>query len=200
MLGKIIFISILGFFSGSVLFAQIIPRAMYGVDIVASSGNGNPGTANVFSICGKKCGILTAILEFAKGFFPVLMGNIMIPLESRTFTFGFIILAPVMGHMFSVFHNLNGGMGIATTFGTLIAVYLQCKALLLLVMDYAIGKFLLKFRHSYQRTLFVFGAFLVELIIFGHRGLYTMSYICIACAIMLKCIYITETSVRQTER
>lgn len=76
MFEKIIVLSVIGFFSRSLLFAQTLPKSICGVDIIASSENGNPGTANVFSICGKKCGILTAILEFAKGFFPVLAGNL----------------------------------------------------------------------------------------------------------------------------
>lgn len=192
MLRIIILISILGFISGSILYAELIPKAVRGIDIVACSADGNPGTANVYSLCGKKCGTLTAILEFAKGFFPVLLGNILIPPEYRTYTFALIIIAPVMGHIFSIFHNWNGGLGIATTFGTMIAIFLRSRLLVLLVGDYAIGKFALKFRHKYYRTLFVFGAFLVELLLLNSKDAYSMAYFCIACIIILKCIAVNH--------
>lgn len=96
LLTMIILISIIGFFSGSILYAKLIPKAICGIDIVTCSADGNPGTANVYSLCGKKCGTLTAILKFAKGFFPVLLGNILIASKDRTYTFALVIIAPVI--------------------------------------------------------------------------------------------------------
>ncbi|MCD8216848.1 MAG: glycerol-3-phosphate acyltransferase, partial [Clostridiales bacterium] len=123
-----------------------------------------------------------------KGFFPVLLGNILIASEDRRYTFALVIIAPVMGHIFSIFHNWNGGLGIATTFGTMIAIFLQSRLLVLLVGNYAIGKFLLKFRHKHQRTLFVFGVFLVEILLLNSKDAYSLAYFCIACVILLKCL------------
>lgn len=196
MYQRIIWVSVLGFLSGSVLYAKLLPKLFYDIDIVACSEDGNPGTSNVFKYCGKKCGILTGILEFAKGFFPVALGNNMINIQESGSLFGFIILAPVLGHMFSVFHHWNGGMGVAPTFGTLIAVFLQCRMLIVLTGLYAVGRFAIKFRHQYQRTLAVFGCFAAAALLLEPSEPYRTTYFLIGCTICVKCIYTTVCSQR----
>lgn len=154
-----IWISIIGFLSGSVLYAKLIPRLMCKVDICQVSEDGNPGTANVFKYCGKKCGILTSILEFAKGFFPVAVSHGILGVNVNSGIFGLVILAPVLGHMFSLFNHFDGGIGIAPLFGTLIAIYPFTVLLILLVLAYVFGKYVIKFKDRNNRTFFVFIVF-----------------------------------------
>ena len=173
-LHTIIIFSIIGFFSGSILYAKLLPKLFYNIDITEISEDGNPGTANVFKYCGKKCGILTAILEFAKGFFPVAFSHGVAGIN-MTGGFAFLVLiSPVLGHMFSIFNNLNGGIGIAPLFGTLIAIYPFTTLLVALVLFYSISKFVLKLRD--HRTFFVFFCF----------GIYTLLFEQIA---VVKCTY-----------
>lgn len=156
---RVIIVCLIGYFSGSILYGRLIPKAMYGIDIIKVSHDKNPGTSNVFRYCGKKCGVITSILEFAKGFFPVVLGNIWVGMENVGILFFLIITAPVLGHMFSVFNHFSGGIGIAPLFGTLIAVYPFTYLLIGLVGIYAIGKFVIKYKDKNNRTLFVFSCF-----------------------------------------
>ena len=45
-----VFFAIIGYLSGSILFARIVPKQLRGVDVVRLSDDGNPGTANAIGI------------------------------------------------------------------------------------------------------------------------------------------------------
>jgi glycerol-3-phosphate acyltransferase PlsY len=78
-------------------------------------GDGNPGALNLWKSSGYKFGILGIILDFLKGYLPLLwvmgshysQGYFIIPLA----------LAPIAGHAFSPFLKGKGGKAIAVTFG-----------------------------------------------------------------------------------
>ncbi len=167
-----------------------MPRVARGIDIEEISEDGNPGTANVLKYCGAKLGILTGIFEFGKGFLPVALGLAFIPEEERTMLFGLIIIAPVLGHMFSIFHYGNGGLGVAPACGTLICVFLQCRLALFLVALYIIAKFVLHFKHQHRRTITVFGCFLLCVVLFGQNPIYNRAFITLSAIICIKCIYV----------
>lgn len=63
---------ILSYFIGSVNFAVIISRAVN--RDVRQSGSGNAGTMNMLRTFGLKFGILTLLLDVAKGAVPALLG------------------------------------------------------------------------------------------------------------------------------
>ncbi len=46
------------------------------------------------------------------------------------------MMAPVLGHAFSIFHGFHGGKAIAVSFGVLLGLYPQMKAVLILVCYY----------------------------------------------------------------
>ncbi|MCD8300653.1 MAG: glycerol-3-phosphate acyltransferase [Clostridiales bacterium] len=186
----VILISVFGFLLGSVLFAKVVPRVARGIDIEQVSEDGNPGTSNVLKYCGAKLGILTGIFEFGKGFLPVAIGLALIPVEERTTLFGLIIIAPVLGHMFSIFHYGNGGLGVAPACGALICVFLQCRLALFMVALYILAKFVLRFKHQHRRTIFVFGCFLAMTLIFGQNPIYTRAFAILATVIIIKCLYV----------
>lgn len=196
---NIIFVCMIGFLSGSILYAKILPQVIYGVDITKISEDGNPGTSNVFKYCGKKCGILTSVLEFAKGFFPVLLGNCIVNVEQSKKLFGLIIIAPVLGHIFSFFNGGNGGIGIAPTCGTLIAVFLRCRLLIVLTSIYAVAKFILKFKHQYQRTLFVFGTFMLAIVLMQPLDIYRQAYLILSIIICGKCLLVTACNRKKNQ-
>ena len=111
---------ILSYFIGSVNFAVIISRAVN--RDVRQSGSGNAGTMNMLRTFGLKFGILTLLLDVAKGAVPALLGWFL--LGKEIFAFGpdkigvFIAgLAVVIGHIFPVLYKMRGGKGVACAIG-----------------------------------------------------------------------------------
>ena len=78
------------------------------------AGSRNTGATNVSRLCGTRLGILTLVLDLAKGLVPVLCARAMS--DSPVFV-SLVIVAAVVGHMFSVFLGGKGGKGVATTIG-----------------------------------------------------------------------------------
>lgn len=62
---------IIGYLSGSILFARICAKLLDKPGILQESKDGNPGTVNAFKYGGFLCGMITLIGDLAKGFFPV---------------------------------------------------------------------------------------------------------------------------------
>lgn len=62
---------VIGYLSGSILFARVCAKLMNKPAIFQESRDGNPGTVNAFKYGGFICGIITLIGDFAKGFLPV---------------------------------------------------------------------------------------------------------------------------------
>ena len=56
-----LFYILLGYLSGSVLYAMLIPRLFLGVDVTKDSEDHNPGTFNVFDQCGVVAGIAVLV-------------------------------------------------------------------------------------------------------------------------------------------
>ncbi len=107
---------------GSVPFGYLVARAK-GVDI-RKVGSGNIGATNVFRTLGKGPGILTFVLDFAKGLVAtLLLSRLAVALTSAPPEghFPYIQLlagvAAVIGHSFSVFLGFKGGKGVATGAG-----------------------------------------------------------------------------------
>ncbi|KHK01815.1 glycerol-3-phosphate 1-O-acyltransferase PlsY [Desulfovibrio sp. TomC] len=78
------------------------------------AGSRNTGATNVSRLCGTKLGVLTLLLDLAKGLVPVLCARAMS--DSPVFV-SLVLVAAVVGHMFSVFLYGKGGKGVATTIG-----------------------------------------------------------------------------------
>lgn len=104
----------IGFVMGSLPIAVVLARVFAHRD-PRSVGDHNPGSANAWRVAGPVVGMLAVLLEGTKGFAPVALacwrqgvtGWAIIP----------IMIAPVLGHMFSPFLAGRGGRGIAVTFG-----------------------------------------------------------------------------------
>lgn len=121
-----------GYFLGSIMFCRVICLTFYKTDICKVSGDGNPGAANAFWHCGKIAGISGLLLDMLKGFLPTFIAIKYLDINNPLF--GFVMLAPVLGHAFSVYHNFSGGKCIATIYGILTALFLTWTAPYLLVV------------------------------------------------------------------
>ena len=115
-------IPIVAYALGSIPFGLLIVKARGGPDI-REVGSGNIGAANVSRNAGRFAGILTLLLDAAKGYFAVWLaarwtnGNIRWMMVAA-------ILA-VVGHMFTMWLNFQGGKGVATGLGVFLPICWQ---------------------------------------------------------------------------
>lgn len=98
---------------GSVSFSYWIVRHLVGEDI-RTLGSGNAGATNVLRTTGKSAGLLTFVLDCAKGAIAVACVRLLTPSPSAI---AFSALAVVLGHCYPVFHRFRGGKGVATSAG-----------------------------------------------------------------------------------
>ncbi|MCS7278305.1 MAG: glycerol-3-phosphate 1-O-acyltransferase PlsY [Aquificaceae bacterium] len=103
---------------GSILFGEHIAR-WKGIDI-RSVGSGNVGATNVGRVLGKRYAVIVFLLDFSKGFVPMVLARLYFGLEE--WTAFFVGIASLLGHMYPIFHGFSGGKGVATAFGVLSAL------------------------------------------------------------------------------
>lgn len=92
--------------------------SMAGVD-VRKAGSGNVGATNVARVLGKGRGVLTLVLDAAKGWLPVFAA---VRLEMSLPTVVLAGTAAFLGHLYPVFLRFEGGKGVATALGVLLAL------------------------------------------------------------------------------
>jgi glycerol-3-phosphate acyltransferase PlsY len=107
------------FLCGSVPFGLLIVKAL-GKGDVREHGSGNIGATNVSRVAGKSVGVVTLLLDMAKGFLPVWLakGQGMDPVPVAA-----VALAATAGHVFTPWLRFKGGKGVATALGTALAFH-----------------------------------------------------------------------------
>jgi len=107
---------------GSLSFAVIISRLM-GLRDPRSYGSGNPGATNVLRSGNRTAAILTLAFDALKGYVPVLLALIYGPrFGLGDTTVAFVGLAAFVGHLWPLFFRFEGGKGVATAAGVLLAL------------------------------------------------------------------------------
>jgi glycerol-3-phosphate acyltransferase PlsY len=107
---------------GSLSFAVIVSRLM-GLDDPRSYGSKNPGATNVLRSGNKAAAILTLALDALKGYLPVLAALLLGPRFGwGEGTVAWVGLAAFVGHLWPVFFHFQGGKGVATAAGVLLAL------------------------------------------------------------------------------
>ena len=107
---------------GSLSFAVIISRLM-GLADPRSYGSGNPGATNVLRSGSKPAALITLALDALKGYVPVLLVLVYGPRWGLgEATAAFAGLAAFLGHLYPVFFRFQGGKGVATAAGVLMAI------------------------------------------------------------------------------
>ena len=101
------------FLAGSVPFGLVLVK-LAGKGDVRAHGSGNIGATNVSRVGGKALGIVTLLLDIAKGWLPVWL--------AARFGLGFlgvslVALFAVAGHIFTPWLRFKGGKGVATALG-----------------------------------------------------------------------------------
>lgn len=116
-----------GYLVGSLSFAVLVSRAM-GLADPRTYGSNNPGATNVLRSGNKGAAIATLALDALKGAVPVLvarwagerLGVAEQSLEWGTALAGF---GAFLGHLWPVFFRFEGGKGVATAAGMLLALH-----------------------------------------------------------------------------
>ncbi len=108
---------LLAYLVGSVSSAIVVCRLMRLGD-PRQGGSGNPGATNVLRLAGKGPAAATLVGDWLKGTVPVALAW---ALTGDPVVAGAAGLAAFFGHLFPVFFRFQGGKGVATGFGVLLA-------------------------------------------------------------------------------
>ena len=180
----VLFVLIAAYLLGSVPFGVILARGK-GVDL-RQVGSGNIGATNAARALGKGMGAFVLLLDAGKATLPiVLCGWLFRDHPHRDWLLPGIGAAALCGHVFPVFLGFHGGKGVATAFGTFVA--LEPRAALLGALTYAVGygasrissvgslsalllfPLWLRLCHAPEPT-WAFLCFALALILYRHRG------------------------------
>lgn len=110
--------ALIAYLFGSISSAIIICKIM-GLPDPRSEGSRNPGATNVLRIGGKKAAALTLLGDTLKGVIPVLAAK-WLGLDSMGLAL--VTFAAFLGHLFPVFFRFEGGKGVATALGCMLAL------------------------------------------------------------------------------
>ncbi|HXY01026.1 MAG TPA: glycerol-3-phosphate 1-O-acyltransferase PlsY [Candidatus Limnocylindrales bacterium] len=108
-----------GYFLGSIPFGLILAKTFGGKD-VREHGSGNIGATNVSRVAGPLAGILTLVLDIAKGAAAVWLASRFTQLSATAMMLAG--LAALVGHCFPVWLGFRGGKGVATGLGVFAAL------------------------------------------------------------------------------
>lgn len=109
---------VMSYLIGSFPFGLLIAKITKNID-PRFHGSKNIGATNVARTCGTRYGVITFILDMAKGYIPML---IALAISQSFFFITLSGVALILGHMHSIFLNRKGGKGVATTLGIFIAL------------------------------------------------------------------------------
>lgn len=114
--------TLVAYLIGSLSFAVIVSRTM-GLADPRSYGSGNPGATNVLRSGNKTAAILTLLFDALKGYVPVLLVTLFgAPWGLGEGTAALVGLAAFLGHLWPVFFKFQGGKGVATAAGVILAL------------------------------------------------------------------------------
>jgi len=116
---EIILVVSFSYLSGSIPFGLILTKFFGGQDI-RKIGSGNIGATNVLRTGNKFLAALTLVLDILKGYIPVI-----ISLQYFPELIQLSCLLAFLGHIFPVWLKFNGGKGVATYLGILLALSIQ---------------------------------------------------------------------------
>ncbi len=107
---------------GSISFAVVTSKA-FGIADPRTYGSGNPGATNVLRSGKKAAAALTLFGDAAKGWLAVFVAiKFASHDQSGLLLVALVALAVFLGHVFPVFLKFQGGKGVATALGILLAL------------------------------------------------------------------------------
>jgi acyl phosphate:glycerol-3-phosphate acyltransferase len=112
---------------GSISFAVIVSRA-FALPDPRTYGSHNPGATNVMRTGRRAAALLTLIGDGVKGWLAVFLAGWFAEVQLLEATMAAAGVAVILGHSFPVFFGFQGGKGVATALGVLIAFNLYAAA------------------------------------------------------------------------
>lgn len=183
-----IIVLIIAYLIGSIPFGYLIVRSKEGGDI-RQTGSGGTGATNVSRRAGKAAGVLTLLLDAAKGVAAVLIAQ---NVSDSEWVKAAAAIAVIVGHIFPVWLGFRGGKGVATGVGVFLVlapVALLCAGVVFVsivfftryvslgsILAAALIPLLVWLQHEFVepfadlRPLLVAAIVGALLIIFAHRG------------------------------
>ena len=114
----LIIVLIVAYLIGSIPFGYLIVRTKEGGDI-RQTGSGGTGATNVSRRAGKAAGVLTLLLDAAKGAAAVLIAQ---NVSGTDWVKAAAAIAVIVGHIFPVWLGFRGGKGVATGVGVFLVL------------------------------------------------------------------------------
>jgi glycerol-3-phosphate acyltransferase PlsY len=137
---RIAVVVIVAYLIGSIPFGYLIVRMRGGGD-ARETGSGGTGATNVSRRAGKAAGVLTLLLDVAKGAFAVLVAGVALSGQRATINVRWVVaataVAVIAGHIFPVWLKFRGGKGVATAAGAFFMVApfaLLCAGLVFVIV------------------------------------------------------------------
>jgi glycerol-3-phosphate acyltransferase PlsY len=130
-------IAISAYLLGSIPFGLLLGK-LFGAADVRTEGSGNIGATNVARVAGPLAGILTLLLDAAKGALAVVLAA---RLSDQSSTWMMIAgLCALVGHCYPIWLGFHGGKGVATAAGVFLVLsplaFLAAAILFFLVVLY----------------------------------------------------------------
>ena len=188
-MGRTVVFTVLGYLSGSLLFARYWGKWCRGRNVVEESPDQNPGTFNAFQYGGFVCGTLTLCGDLLKGFLPVFLYC-----RERPWGLGLalVLAAPVWGHVLPLYHGFRGGKGVAVTFGCLLGLLPKRRPLLLLAFVFLFFSLVVKITPNYHRTLAAYVAAALGMVLFVPDPGVALGFRLISVVVIGKLLHSTE--------
>jgi glycerol-3-phosphate acyltransferase PlsY len=173
---------LLGYLCGSIPFGYLISKIKK-VDI-RKQGSGNIGATNISRVFGLKYALMVGILDVSKALIPIYIASQYITNEWHLI---FIIISPVLGHVFSFWLDFKGGKAVSTIFGSIIYILGWKYSIIILVFWAVILKtikimsltnlliilltpILFWMGKDHSTAYLVLGIFYVIIVFWAHRG------------------------------
>jgi len=104
---------------GAIPFGYLLVKWKTGVDVRAA-GSGNIGATNVLRTTGRVAGVVTLLLDIAKGYLAVWLAGRLT--EQSPFWMSAAALAVMAGHAYPVFLKFQGGKAVASFIGAFLCL------------------------------------------------------------------------------
>ena len=116
---------LLAYFIGSIPSAIWVSKWFFGVD-VRDYGSNNAGATNTFRVIGRVAGFTVLFFDILKGWLSVNILTLLIFHETHSSEFInmqlLVGVTAVFGHVFPIYEKFQGGKGVATLMGIILAI------------------------------------------------------------------------------
>ena len=154
------------YFIGAIPFGYLIVKWKTGADIRAS-GSGNIGATNVLRTTGRAAGVITLLLDIAKGFAALWLADKLT--GGNIHWMSAAALGVMAGHAFPIFLKFQGGKAVASFIGA----YLYLAPVPLLAVLIVWIAVVLYTRQVSMGSILAAGTFPLAVWLFMHCLLYT---------------------------